>query len=88
LKAWFASTGDGSEIPRVGGPRCGESHSQQALCGGLGNQGQAGAERAGPGYKEDPDGARERHYAAHPEDLDANIVIYEFFDDVEMADES
>jgi hypothetical protein len=29
--------------------------------------------------KEDPDAARERHFAAHPEDRDANIVIFEFF---------
>ena len=32
--------------------------------------------------------ARARHYARHPEDRDANIVIFEFFDDEEMADES
>jgi hypothetical protein len=39
------------------------------------------------GLKEDPNAAQDRHFAAHPEDLDANIVIYEFFDDEEMADE-
>jgi hypothetical protein len=33
------------------------------------------------GLKEDPDAARERHFAAHPEDRDANIVIFKFFDD-------
>ena len=31
------------------------------------------------GLKEDPDVARERHFAAHPEDRDANVVIYSFF---------
>ena len=29
--------------------------------------------------KEDPDAARERHYATHPEDRDADVVIFEFF---------
>ena len=38
------------------------------------------------GYHEDPDAARDRHYAAHPEDRDANIVIFEFYDDEEVAD--
>ena len=33
------------------------------------------------GYNEDGDAAIDRHYAAHPEDLDANIVIFEFYDD-------
>jgi hypothetical protein len=28
------------------------------------------------GYKEDPDAARARHFAAHPEDRDANVVIW------------
>jgi hypothetical protein len=32
------------------------------------------------GYEEDPDAARDRHYAAHPEDRGANIVILEFCD--------
>ena len=40
------------------------------------------------GFEEDPDAARDRHFAAHPEDRDANVVIFEFFDDEEMADES
>ena len=40
------------------------------------------------GFKEDPDAAQDRHFAAHPEDRDANIVIFEFYDDEEMADES
>ena len=40
------------------------------------------------GYKEDPDAAEARHFAAHPEDRDANIVIFNFFDDEEMAGES
>ena len=38
------------------------------------------------GLKEDPDAAQERHFAAHPEDRDANIVIFKFCDDEEMAD--
>ncbi|MGB7657231.1 MAG: hypothetical protein WBL96_02680 [Pseudolabrys sp.] len=37
-------------------------------------------------YKEDPDAALDRHFAAHPEDRDANIVIFKFCDDEEMAD--
>ena len=40
------------------------------------------------GYKEDPDAALDRHYAAHPEDRGADVVIYEFYRDEEMADES
>ena len=40
------------------------------------------------GLKEDPDVARDRHYAAHPEDRGANIVIFDFYDDEEMAGES
>ena len=40
------------------------------------------------GYHEDGNAARERHFAAHPEDRGANIVIFEFYDDEEMADES
>ncbi len=31
------------------------------------------------GYKEDPDAALDRHFAAHPEDRGANVVIFEFF---------
>ena len=38
------------------------------------------------GYKEDPDAAEARHYAAHPEDRDANIVIFKFCDDEELAE--
>jgi hypothetical protein len=38
------------------------------------------------GFKEDPDAARARHFACHPEDRDANVVIFEFYDDEEMAD--
>jgi hypothetical protein len=33
------------------------------------------------GLKENPDAARDRHFAAHPEDRGANVVIFEFFDD-------
>ena len=40
------------------------------------------------GYKEDPDAARDRHFAAHPEDRGANIVLFEFYDEEELADES
>ena len=40
------------------------------------------------GFKEDPDAAKARHFAAHPEDRDANIVIFKFYDDEEMAGES
>ena len=39
------------------------------------------------GYHEDRDAACDRHFAAHPEDRDANIVILKFHDE-EMADES
>jgi hypothetical protein len=39
------------------------------------------------GLKEDSDAARERHYAAHPEDRGANVVIFEFCDDEGTADE-
>jgi len=31
------------------------------------------------GLKEDPDAALDRHFASHPEDQDANVVIYNFF---------
>ncbi len=30
-------------------------------------------------YGEDGNAACERHFAAHPEDRDANVVIYNFF---------
>ena len=31
------------------------------------------------GYNEDGDAAINRHYAAHPEDRGANVVIFEFY---------
>jgi hypothetical protein len=40
------------------------------------------------GFREDPDAAKARHFAAHPEDRAANIVIFKFCDDEEMAGES
>jgi hypothetical protein len=40
------------------------------------------------GYDEDPDAALDRHFAAHPEDRDANIVIFKFCDDEGTADET
>ena len=40
------------------------------------------------GFREDPDAAKARHFAAHPEDRGANIVIFKFCDDEEMADET
>jgi hypothetical protein len=39
------------------------------------------------GFEEDGNVARDRHFAAHPEDRDANIVIFDFCDDEELADE-
>ncbi len=33
------------------------------------------------GYHEDPDFALDRHYAAHPEDRDANVVIWHLHDE-------
>ena len=39
------------------------------------------------GYNEDGNAACERHFAAHPEDRDANIVIFKFCDDEELTDE-
>jgi hypothetical protein len=39
------------------------------------------------GLHEDRDVARARHYARHSEDHGANIVIFEFYDDEEMAGE-
>jgi hypothetical protein len=35
------------------------------------------------GYHEDPDAAKDRHLAAHPEDRDADVAIFEFFHDDE-----
>jgi hypothetical protein len=40
------------------------------------------------GYHEDPDVARDRHYAVHPEDRGADVVIWHFHDDEETTDES
>ena len=40
------------------------------------------------GFREDPDVAQERHFAAHPEDRNADVVLFEFCDDAEMAAES
>jgi hypothetical protein len=31
-------------------------------------------------FKEDPDAAVDRHFAAHPEDRGADIVLFDFFD--------
>ena len=39
------------------------------------------------GWKEDPDAAVDRHFAAHPEDRGANIVLFEFYDDEELAND-
>ena len=39
------------------------------------------------GFERGPDAARDRHFAAHPEDQGANVVIFEFFDDEGRADE-
>ena len=39
------------------------------------------------GYNEGGDAACDRHYAAHPEDRGANVVIFKFCDDEELADE-
>ena len=40
------------------------------------------------GYHEDPDAARERHYAVHPEDRGADVLIWHFLDDRRTTDES
>ena len=40
------------------------------------------------GYHEEPDVARDRHYAVHPEDRDADVVIFQFHDDEGTAGES
>ena len=37
---------------------------------------------------EDEDVALDRHYAVHPEDRDADVVIWKFFDDKRTVDES
>ncbi len=39
------------------------------------------------GYGEDPDAALDRHFAAHPEDRGANVVIFKLCDDDELAEE-
>ena len=39
------------------------------------------------GWHEDGDVAQARHFAAHPEDRGANIVLFKFCDDEELADE-
>ena len=38
------------------------------------------------GLHEDGNAARDRHFAAHPEDRGANIVLFEFYEDEERAD--
>ncbi|MET3968073.1 hypothetical protein [Bradyrhizobium sp. S3.9.1] len=40
------------------------------------------------GYHEDPAVARDRHYAIHPEDRDADVAIFEFVFDDELAEQS
>jgi hypothetical protein len=40
------------------------------------------------GYEEDQDQALDRHFAARPEDRDADVVIFEFHEDDGTADES
>ena len=35
------------------------------------------------GWNEEPDVARDRHFAAHPEDRGADVIIFHFVDDVE-----
>ena len=37
------------------------------------------------GFNEDGDAALDRHFAAHPEDRGADVVIFKFCDDEEMA---
>jgi hypothetical protein len=37
------------------------------------------------GLHEDGNAAQDRHFAAHPEDRDANILIFEFYDEGEAA---
>ena len=69
--------------PGFGGARAGDG-------GGVPLGGDAGSNCTGDRYRcisEDRNAARERHYAAHPEDRSADVVIYEFYDDEELADE-
>ena len=39
------------------------------------------------GFREDRDVAQARHFAAHPEDLDADVVLFKFCYDEELAEE-
>ena len=39
------------------------------------------------GFREDGNVARARHFAAHPENRGANVVIFEFYKDEGRADE-
>ena len=39
------------------------------------------------GFDESRTAARDRHYAAHPQDRDANVVIFDFCDDEKRTDE-
>jgi hypothetical protein len=39
------------------------------------------------GFDEDRDVARDRHYAAHPEDRDANVLLFKFCDGEDLAEE-
>jgi len=39
------------------------------------------------GLHEDGNAACDRHFAIHPEDQDANVVIFNFFGDEKLADE-
>jgi hypothetical protein len=36
--------------------------------------------------EDDPDAALDRHFAAHPEDRAADLIIFKFFADAEIAD--
>ena len=38
------------------------------------------------GFDEDRNAARDRHYAAHPEDRGADVVVFKFYDE-DMTDE-
>ena len=40
------------------------------------------------GLHKDRNAAIDRHYAAHPEDQGANVVIFDLYDDEKMADEN
>ena len=40
------------------------------------------------GWREDADVALDRHYAVHPEDRSADVVIFKFCNAQDMADES